>query len=109
MKEALAAYNSNAFSKLNRDFHAILYSYCPNQFILKNIQQMRERLEAVRKTSFILYPQRVPQSLKEHNVLIDMLRTHLQLRLNSYALQHKLNTGRIFDENLLIKKQRMIS
>lgn len=98
MKEALAEFDLQTFSELNREFHSIIYSFCPNQFILKSIQQMRERLETVRKTGFVLYPKRAPQSVKEHDILIGMLRQQAPLtEVEYFARQHKLNTVKAFN------------
>ncbi|WP_019415266.1 GntR family transcriptional regulator [Paenisporosarcina sp. TG20] len=101
MKEALSEFDLETFSELNRDFHSIIYSFCPNQYILKNIQQMRDRLKTVRNTGFILYPKRAPQSVKEHDILIDMLRRQASpVEVENFARQHKLNTVKAFDIKL---------
>lgn len=97
MKEALAEFDLQLFSELNREFHSIIYSFCPNKLIVKNMEQIRERLINVRKTGFVLFPKRAPQSVKEHDTLIDMLRRKAPpAEIESFAREHKLNTVRAF-------------
>lgn len=99
MKKALEDFDLEVFSELNREFHAIIYSYCPNQMIVKNMEQIRDRLKNVRKTGFLLYPKRAPQSVKEHDILIDMLRRKTPAtEIENFARQHKLNTLKAFNQ-----------
>ncbi len=93
MHESLQDYDLHQFSDLNRLFHGFIYEHCPNKLIVKSIEQYRERLNAVRQTSFLLYPKRAPHSIKEHNQLIEMLNGNAtEDEIELFARQHKLNT-----------------
>lgn len=73
MKESLAEFDLEKIGSLNRKFHSTIFSFCPNKFLIKNIQQMMERLDLVKKSEFTFYPKRTPKSISEHETIIQLL------------------------------------
>jgi DNA-binding GntR family transcriptional regulator len=97
MKESLTTFDLEKIGQLNRQFHHYIYSFCPNKLLLNNIQQLLERLDTVRKSEFTFYPKRTPQSIQEHDQLIELLAEGKDLhKIEATARQHKLNTLQAF-------------
>ncbi|WP_246031633.1 GntR family transcriptional regulator [Salibacterium salarium] len=93
MKNALEEYDLKTFSELNKKFHFAIYSHCPNKLLYSNIKQSWEKLDTVRSAGFAYFPMRAPDSVKEHNQLIDLLRNPpTKDAVESFARQHKFNT-----------------
>jgi DNA-binding GntR family transcriptional regulator len=101
MKESLSNFELEKISGLNREFHHLIYSYCPNKLLLKNIQQMLERLDTVKKSTYTFYPKRTPKSIEEHETIIQLLSEGENFQeIETVARQHKLNTLQAFiDQN----------
>ncbi|MFD2215474.1 GntR family transcriptional regulator [Metabacillus endolithicus] len=99
MKEALSDFDFEKIGALNRTFHFFIYSYCPNQLLIKNIEQLWDRIDAVRKIRSSFTLKRTPKSIEEHDQLISILQDDKNLiKIESLARQHKLNTLQTFIE-----------
>ncbi|WP_406600314.1 GntR family transcriptional regulator [Metabacillus sediminilitoris] len=99
MKDSLTNFELDKIGRLNRKFHNLIYSFCPNKLLLTNIQQMLDRLDTVRKSEFTFYPKRTPQSILEHEQIIESLcEEHDFRKIEELARQHKLNTLQAFNE-----------
>lgn len=99
MKVLLDNYELDRLGSLNKEFHFYIYSFCPNQLLIKNIEDVWSRLDIVRKSDFTLFPNRTPRSIEEHAILIDLFKkqaSHSEIEL--FARQHKLNTLQAFHE-----------
>ncbi|MGJ9385931.1 GntR family transcriptional regulator [Salipaludibacillus sp. CF4.18] len=93
MNATLMKYDLNTFSDLNKKFHFAIYSHCPNTLLINNIEQVWGRLGTVRNSGFTFLPMRAPQSIKEHNYLIELIKNQVSSKeLEAFARQHKLNT-----------------
>jgi DNA-binding GntR family transcriptional regulator len=99
MKELLLQFELDKIGVINRKFHNLIYSFCPNKLLLKNIQQMLERLDTVKKSAFTFYPKRTPKSIEEHETIIQLLSEGQDLHeIEVIARQHKLNTLQAFTD-----------
>jgi len=97
MKESLTSFELEKIGKLNREFHSVIYSFCPNKLLLNNIQRMLDRLDTVKKSEFTFYPKRTPKSIEEHDNIIELLSEGCDLyKIENMARQHKLNTLQAF-------------
>nr|WP_192598948.1 GntR family transcriptional regulator [Sporosarcina limicola] len=97
MKEMLDNYELDRLGELNREFHFFIYSFCPNKFLIKNIQETWGRLDIVRQAGFTFFPNRTPQSIEEHATLIKLFKEHADgLKIEEYAREHKLTTLEAF-------------
>ncbi len=93
MKKVLTQYDLNTFSQLNKNFHFAIYSHCPNKLLISDIEKSWEKLDTVRTSGFAFFPMRAPDSVKEHDKMIELLKNHdSKASLEAYARQHKLNT-----------------
>ena len=97
MKEALENYELDVLGELNREFHFFIYSFCPNKFLISNIHETWSRLDVVRRTGFTFFPNRTPQSIGEHDTIINLFKEQAdELSIEKYARKHKLNTLEAF-------------
>ncbi|HLR79010.1 MAG TPA: GntR family transcriptional regulator [Bacillota bacterium] len=97
MKDSLKNYALDQIGELNREFHFTIYSFCPNELLIHNIQDMWERMDVVRKTGFTFFPERTPHSIEEHTQIIKLLRDKEdESTIERYARGHKLNTLKAF-------------
>jgi DNA-binding GntR family transcriptional regulator len=100
LRECLENFEPVRFTRLNNQFHAILYGRCPNPHILDLVHRGWNRLNAMRASSFDLVPGRARESVEEHEGLLELLeakaspheiemaaRAHRTGTLNAYMAQ----------------------
>jgi DNA-binding GntR family transcriptional regulator len=100
LRECLENFEPVRFTRLNNQFHAILYGRCPNPHILDLVHRGWNRLNAMRASSFDLVPGRARESVEEHDGLLELLgakaspheiemaaRAHRTGTLNAYMAQ----------------------
>ena len=93
MKIMLDNYELDKLGALNREFHFHIYSFCPNELLIKNIEETWGRLDIVRQAGFTFYPKRTPLSIEEHETLIQLLEDKASSSsIEQYARNHKLKT-----------------
>lgn len=61
------------FTALNRDFHAVLFTACPNPQILDLVRRGWDRLSGLRTSTFSFVPGRARQSVTEHDRILGLL------------------------------------
>ena len=99
MQTMLENYELDKLGALNREFHFHIYSFCPNQLLIKNIEETWGRLDIVRQAGFTFYPKRTPQSIEEHASLIKLMECKASsLQIEEYARNHKLKTLEAFKQ-----------
>lgn len=99
MQTMLENYELDILGALNREFHFHIYSFCPNQLLIKNIEETWGRLDIVRQAGFTFYPKRTPQSIEEHAYLIKLMESNASsLQIEEYARNHKLKTLEAFKQ-----------
>lgn len=100
MKEALEEFNFGEFGKLNREFHYLTYSKCPNKFLVDTIKKTWERLDSIRVTGSTINPKRAKKSVAEHEHIIQLLKDKASFEEIELAVRrHKLNTLDAFKQN----------
>ncbi|NKX54611.1 GntR family transcriptional regulator [Arthrobacter mobilis] len=100
LRACLENFEPARFSRINNDFHAILYGHCPNPHILDLVHRGWNRLSAMRASTFDLVPGRARQSVEEHEKLLALIesgadlheiemaaRAHRTATLNAYMAQ----------------------
>jgi DNA-binding GntR family transcriptional regulator len=106
MHEALYDFEFEQFGLLNRDFHTLIYEYCGNDILTDQIRQVWERLSRVRRSGFTFVPQRAKESIKEHDVIIDMIRERSSIvEIEQFVRQHKMNTVLAFQNRENVKNR----
>lgn len=73
MRSGLADFDSRLFSALNQQFHHTLYAKCPNPRLLEVVEIEWARLGHLRDSIFTFVPGRPPQSVCEHDGLLQLI------------------------------------
>jgi DNA-binding GntR family transcriptional regulator len=87
MVGAMERLDSLAFGRLNQEFHAVVYEYCPNAALVDLLRDVARRLDAIRRTVFVQIPYRGAASIAEHPELIKAHRgtSAVAARTHAYA------------------------
>ncbi len=82
-----------AFTRLNLDFHAVLFEHCPNPHILELVDRGWARLRALRESTFSFVPGRARASVAEHSHILDLIEGTVDpIELEFAARNHRLAT-----------------
>ncbi len=73
MRECLTHFDPERFTALNREFHSVLYEYCPNPHILDLVHRGWNRLASLRASTFRFVPGRAQESVLEHEALLQLI------------------------------------
>jgi DNA-binding GntR family transcriptional regulator len=73
MRECLEHFDPVRFTRLNQDFHSILYERCPNPHILDLVHRGWNRLASLRSSTFRFVPGRARDSVDEHENLLRLI------------------------------------
>lgn len=97
MAETLTHFDPARFTALNRDFHSVLYSTCPNPHILDLVHRGWNRLSVLRESTFGFVPGRAAESVAEHSHLLDLIeRKAASIEIELAARNHRLATLEAF-------------
>ena len=95
MRNALTRLDPAQFTRLNRRFHNILYSACPNRHILSILEREWALLSTTRRSSFVFIPERAAESVQEHDDLLDMIEDGRGIdEIERFARDHRMQTAR---------------
>jgi len=93
MRQLLDTFDPISFSRLNREFHFVIYDRCPNSHIRGLLENQWVRLDAVRRSAFLYVPERSRESVVEHDDIITLILDDAPLpEIESAARMHKLRT-----------------
>lgn len=73
MREMLEHFDPVQFTRLNHDFHSVLFEHCPNPHILDLVHRGWNRLTALRGSTFSFVPERASESVAEHEELLKLI------------------------------------
>ncbi len=73
MQASLTDFDPHAFTQLNYEFHTILFSRCPNPDLLDLVRRGWARLSQLRDSTFAFVPGRSPQSVAEHEHILQLI------------------------------------
>lgn len=103
LRASLVDFDPRSFTRLNREFHALLVSRCPNSRLVELVDVEWTRLSHLRDSTFSFVPGRAPESVREHDDLLDLLergadpaevdraaRRHRAATLDAYLDRHQL-------------------
>jgi DNA-binding GntR family transcriptional regulator len=74
MRECLKHFDPVRFTRLNQDFHSVLFEHCPNPHILDLVHRGWNRLASLRSSTFRFVPGRAHESVDEHEALLRSLK-----------------------------------
>lgn len=93
MSEILDDFDPHTFTALNTDFHAVLFSRCPNAHLLDLVHRGWSRLAVLRDSTFSFVPERPSQSVREHAEILDLIRRGApELEIELAARAHRTRT-----------------
>ena len=81
------------FTELNERFHQVLCGACPNARMLELLQREWQRMSFIRRSSFVIMPNRSHASVAEHDEILRLVRTGAPVdQVEHAARAHKLRT-----------------
>ncbi|WP_426764543.1 GntR family transcriptional regulator [Pseudarthrobacter sp. 1G09] len=93
MRDCLDHFDPVRFTKLNQDFHSVLFEHCPNPHILDLVHRGWNRLAALRSSTFRFVPGRALGSVEEHENLLTLIETRADAdTIEKAARQHRTAT-----------------
>ena len=97
LERTLDAFDPMTFTRLNGQFHALLFQDCPNPHILDLVHRGWRRLQAMRASTFDFVPGRAAASVAEHEHLLELIeRGAPAFEVEAAARDHRHNTLRAF-------------
>lgn len=93
MRRMLDDLDAHEFTRLNEQFHTVLFEPCPNPHILELVHRGWGRLRGVRDSTFSFVPQRAHHSVDEHARLVQLIRDDADpLDIELTARNHRWRT-----------------
>jgi DNA-binding GntR family transcriptional regulator len=93
MRRLLDDFDAHEFTRLNEQFHAVLFERCPNPHILGLVHRGWGRLRSVRDSTFAFVPQRASHSVDEHAEIVRLIREGADpLEIELGARRHRWRT-----------------
>jgi len=95
------------FTRLNLDFHSVLFENCPNPQLLDLVHRGWNRLQVLRDSTFSFVPGRAHESVREHARILDLIEsgaTPLDIELT--ARDHRLATLDAFIRHEALQHER---
>jgi len=93
MIETLDHFDPRAFTRLNEQFHAVLFSTCPNPRLLELVQAEWARLGHLRDSTFSFVPGRAGESVREHEGILQLIESGASLgEIEQAARRHRAAT-----------------
>lgn len=99
--------NAAEFTKLNQQFHTVLFQHCDNSHVSDLVRRGWHRLETMRESSFSYVPGRTTESVAEHEALIALIESGAsEAEVETQARQHRLNTMHVVLGSLEAKEAK---
>lgn len=93
MADCLQHFDPVNFTRLNLEFHAVLFEHCPNSHVLELVHRGWARLRALRESTFSFVPGRARGSVEEHTALLALIESGAgTLDIEMAARNHRLAT-----------------
>ena len=109
MLESLDHFDPVTFTRLNLDFHGVLFEHCPNLHVLDLVHRGWARLRALRESTFSFVPGRARGSVEEHTTLLDLMERGADpLDIELAARNHRLATLDAFLEHQNNRKETTV-
>lgn len=97
MTSMLDHLDAHAFTRLNREFHSVLFEPCPNPHLLDLVHRGWARLSGIRDTTFAYVPGRAAHSVEEHAEILRLIRDGADaLQIELAARRHRWRTRDAF-------------
>jgi len=95
LRRNLADFDALIYTRLNLEFHAVLFEECPNAHILDLVHRGWKRMSVLRESSFSFVPERAPEAVGEHEEIVRLIETGAPAaEIEHVAREHRLTTLR---------------
>ncbi|APT93523.1 GntR family transcriptional regulator [Corynebacterium phocae] len=85
------------FTRLNKQFHKVLASKCPNERMLQLLHEQWDRLDYHRVSTFRYIPERAAESVNEHEMMVGLIEVGAEPDyIERVARQHRLKTAETY-------------
>ena len=93
MRELDIHHDPEEFTQLNKEFHSVLFSKCPNERLKNLVVDQWKQLEYHRVSTFRYVPERAQESTREHEQLLSLIEAGAEpTYIEKVARQHRLTT-----------------
>ena len=93
MRELDIHHDPEVFTQLNKEFHSVLFSKCPNERLKNLVVDQWKQLEYHRVSTFRYVPERAQESTREHEQLLSLIEAGAEpTYIEKVARQHRLTT-----------------
>ncbi|GAA1471551.1 MULTISPECIES: GntR family transcriptional regulator [Corynebacterium] len=93
MRELDIHHDPEEFTQLNKEFHSVLFSKCPNERLKNLVMDQWKQLEYHRVSTFRYVPERAQESTREHEQLVSLIEAGAEpAYIEKVARQHRLTT-----------------
>ena len=93
MRELDIHHDPEEFTQLNKEFHSVLFSKCPNERLKDLVVDQWKQLEYHRVSTFRYVPERAQESTREHEQLVSLIEAGAEpAYIEKVARQHRLAT-----------------
>lgn len=93
MRELDVHHDPDVFTQLNKEFHSVLFSKCPNERLKDLVVDQWKQLEYHRVSTFRYVPERAQESTREHEQLVSLIEAGAEpAYIEKVARQHRLST-----------------
>lgn len=108
MRKSLDHFDPTEFTRLNLEFHSVLFETCPNAHILDLVHRGWNRMKVLRNSSFSFVPGRAHESVEEHEQILSLLASRAPvLEIELAARDHRLKTlNAVLEHNHHLTKPR---
>ncbi|MEO7005953.1 MAG: GntR family transcriptional regulator [Terrimesophilobacter sp.] len=97
MAQSLRHFDPAAFTRLNLEFHSLLFENCPNPHVLELVHRGWARLKVLRASTFSFVPGRAQESVVEHATILRLIANNAEpLEVELAARNHRLATLNAF-------------
>lgn len=92
MKQALEDFDFFNFVSLNKEFHLLTVKYCPNKYLLNEIEKLWERLDTIRRMRPVYFSIRAKEVIGEHERIISIFENENEdnFKTQQYIQEHHL-------------------
>ncbi|MDJ1371982.1 GntR family transcriptional regulator [Gulosibacter molinativorax] len=99
--------DATEFTRLNQEFHTVLFQHCENSHVSDLVRRGWHRLETMRESSFAFVPGRSLESVDEHEALVELIESGAsETEVEEKAREHRLNTMNAVLSSLEAKSSR---
>lgn len=96
MRRCMAASDPIGYSALNREFHNVIYTVCPNRTTVEFITRLKRQMKKYNAKT-VLIPGRCANSFEEHRAILDAIEKHDPAQAEACMCAHLRNVRGVFE------------